>query len=155
MCLDILDEMRRSIAHAPRSTRKADSTALAAVRHEVLGAAVTALHATETVRQDPAVEEVVELLVDVAEKAGAPWARRGEGPAQAVDLGGHQTVQQRPFGFAAAIQRAAGGRGDGGARGGGQRQTRGTVDASCRCSAVPPQGRCLPLLPLLAIIGLP
>ena len=92
----MVDQVGRGLRHAPRAARGAEPSALATERHQLVVAAVGAAQAQETVRQDAALEEGVELVLDELEQAGA-----GGG----VDLGEegrdvllHQAVQRRLLG---------------------------------------------------------
>ena len=98
---DVVDQMRGALRHAPRPARGAESSALAAERDELVVAAIGAAQAQETVRQDAALKEGVELVLDELRQAGA-----GGG----LDLGKeglgvllHQAVQRALFGAVALV----------------------------------------------------
>ena len=56
---DVLDQVRRSLGHAPRAARGTKPPALAAKCHQLVVAAVAAVQAQEAVRQDAALEECI------------------------------------------------------------------------------------------------
>ena len=62
MCLDILAKVRREIAHAPAQARAAEAAPLARKSHKSIPLAVVADDAQEPVRQDPALEERLDLF---------------------------------------------------------------------------------------------
>ena len=66
---DVLDQVRRSLRHAPRAARGTKPPALAAKCHQLVVAAVAAVQAQEAVRQDAALEECIELVFDEGRQA--------------------------------------------------------------------------------------
>ena len=66
---DVLDQVRRSLRHAPRAARGTKPPALAAKCHQLVLAAVAAVQAQEAVRQDAALEECIELVFDEGRQA--------------------------------------------------------------------------------------
>ena len=70
---DVLDQVRRSLRHAPRAARGTKPPALAAECHQLVVAAVAAAQAQEAVRQDAALDALertgVELVFDEGRQA--------------------------------------------------------------------------------------
>ena len=59
---DVIHEVRRGLRHAPRAARRAEPATLAAERQQLVVTALGAAQPQESMRQDAALEEVVELV---------------------------------------------------------------------------------------------
>lgn len=68
---DVIDQMRRSLRHAPGRARRAEAAPLAAEGDELFAAAVTAAQAQEAVSQDAALQKGIELVVHELMQVGA------------------------------------------------------------------------------------
>ena len=68
---DVVDQVRRSLRHAPRAAQGTKPPALAAKGNELVVATVAAAQAQEVVRQDAALKKRVELVLDELRQAGA------------------------------------------------------------------------------------
>jgi hypothetical protein len=68
---DVVHQVRRRLCHAPRAARRAKAAPLAAERDELVVAAVAAAQAQESVGQDAALQERVELVLHELRQVGA------------------------------------------------------------------------------------
>ena len=100
--------VRRGLRHAPRTARGAKAAALAAERQQLVVAALAAAQPQETMRQDSALQEGFELVLD---EPGQLGARAGLGVGdEAGRVLLHQAVQRALLGTVALItERAVGG----------------------------------------------
>ena len=89
----MVDQVGRGLRHAPHSARGAKPSALAAEGDEFVVAAVAAAQAQEAVRQDAALEEGVEFVLDELRQAGA-GGLLGLGE-EGLGVLMHQAVQRR------------------------------------------------------------
>ena len=105
---DAVDQVRCRLRHAPRTARGAKAAALAAERQQLVVAALAAAQPQETMRQDSALQEGFELVLD---EPGQLGARAGLGVGdEAGRVLLHQAVQRGLLGAVALItERAVGG----------------------------------------------
>jgi hypothetical protein len=68
---DVVDQMRRRLRHAPGAARGAEPAALATEGQQLVVATLAAAKPQEPVRQDAALEEGVELVLDETRQLGA------------------------------------------------------------------------------------
>ena len=71
LCLDVLDQMCRSVCHAPRRTRGTNASAFAREGNQDLIVARLATDADEAMGEDAAAQILGELALDVARQAAA------------------------------------------------------------------------------------
>jgi hypothetical protein len=89
---DVVHQVRRGLRHAARTARGAEPAALAAEGQQLVVTAIAAAQSQEALRQDAALEEGVELVLDEPRQLG-PGAGFGVGDeAGRVLL--HQAVQR-------------------------------------------------------------
>ena len=97
----VLDQVRRSLRHAPRAARGTKPTALAAECHQLVVAAVAAAQAQEALRQDAALQEGVELVLHKLRQVGAGCGLGLLEESRGLLL--HQAVQRGLFGAVALV----------------------------------------------------
>jgi ABC-type cobalamin transport system permease subunit len=68
---DVVHQVRRGLRHAPRAARGAKAAALAAEREQLVVAALAAAQPQEAMRQDAALQEGFELVLDEPGQLGA------------------------------------------------------------------------------------
>ena len=73
-----IDEMRSGVGHAAPAARRAEAAALAREGDDAIEPAAVAVHADETMREDPAAQEGAELTRDDAGHRPLPRGRGGE-----------------------------------------------------------------------------
>jgi len=100
---DAVHELRGRVVHPAGGARGTDRPVLAGEGDQVLGVAAPTDHAGETSLEPPAVQEGAEPLDRVAGQAAAVRARGREVVLQAVELLGHEAIDERGLGVAAAV----------------------------------------------------
>ena len=91
----VLDQPGRRLDHAPRAARRAETTALAAERHQVLMATAGALHPHEAVLEPPAAQVALELRVHERRKRGPLLTQR---LVERLEVLFHDTVEHAVLG---------------------------------------------------------
>jgi hypothetical protein len=89
---DLVHQVRRSLRHAPLAARRAEPAPLAAEGQQLVVAALAAAQPQETVSQDAALEEGIELVLDEARQLGPGAVLGARDEAGRVLL--HQAVQR-------------------------------------------------------------
>ncbi len=101
----MVNEVDCGLRHAPRTARGTEPSALAAEGDQLVVATVGAAQPQETVRQDAALEEGVELVLDELRQAGAK-VPLGLGKERCSVLL-HHAVQRRLLGAVALVAERA------------------------------------------------
>ena len=97
----VIHQVRGRLRHPPRAARGAEPSPLAAERQQLVVAAVPGAQPQEAVRQDAALEEGIELVLDEARQFG-PGAGLGVGD----EAGGmllHEAIQRSLLGAVAFV----------------------------------------------------
>ncbi len=98
---DVIDQVRRGLRHPARATRRAEPAALAAEGQQFVVTALAASQPQEAVRQDAALEEGVELVLD---ESGQRRSCAGLGVGdEAGRVLLHQAVQRGLLGAVALV----------------------------------------------------
>ena len=94
--------MRGAVLHATRGARRAD-VRFAGERDEPLEAAAGAAHASEAVREDPAIEVAAEVLFDESRQAAAGRGALARGIEEGLEPLADDGVQKRLLRLAAPV----------------------------------------------------
>lgn len=97
---DAVHQVRGRIGHAPATTRRAESSALAGEGDHAVESAVVAVHAHEAVGQDPAAQEAAELALDEARHDA--FVRVGPGQ-EGLELRLDDAVEHAPLRLSAGV----------------------------------------------------
>lgn len=98
---DVFNQVRGGLRHAPRTARRAESTALATEGQQPVMATLPAAQPQEAMRQDAALEEGVELVLDEPRqlRSGAGLGVRDEAGGVLLD----QAIQRGLLGAVALV----------------------------------------------------
>jgi hypothetical protein len=105
---DLVNQVRRCAAHAPRCARWTEASALAGKRDEPFIGTLGALHTDKAAAQPSAVQVLLELTLDEGRVPKAVLAALLSGLEASLEVSMDDLVQGRFLGIAALVRRRAG-----------------------------------------------